>query len=62
MKKILTHLGLWDVKRNPPLRANGPPVEAFFIYNHSSAPSVDDDVIDADYAIETYLWKNPVYF
>ena len=22
IKKILTHLGLWDVKRKPPLRAN----------------------------------------
>ena len=29
VKKILTHLDLWDVRRKPPPRANGAPVEAF---------------------------------
>jgi hypothetical protein len=29
IKKILKHLGLWNVKRKPPPRANGPPPEAF---------------------------------
>jgi hypothetical protein len=28
IKKILKHLDLWDVKRKPPPRANGPPTEA----------------------------------
>jgi hypothetical protein len=54
IKKILKHLGLWDVKRKPPPRANGPPTEAIIIYDESSAPSADDYLIDADYPIETF--------
>ena len=48
VKKILKHLGLWDVKRKPPPRANGPPTEAIIIYDQSPAPSADDYLIDAD--------------
>ena len=48
MKKILKHLDLWDVKRKPPPCANGPPPEAFIIYDQSSAPSADDYLIDAE--------------
>ena len=55
IKKILKHLDLWDVKRKPPPCANGPAPEAFIIYDHSSAPSADDYLIDADYPMETYL-------
>jgi hypothetical protein len=55
IKKILKHLDLWDVKRKPPPCANGPPPEAFIIYDQSSAPSADDYIIDVDYPIETYL-------
>ena len=58
IKKILKHLDLWDVKRKPPPCANGPTPEAFIIYDQSSAPSVDDYLIDADYQIETNLKKN----
>jgi len=42
IKKILKHLDLWDVKRKPPPRANGPPTEAIIIYDQSPAPSADD--------------------
>ena len=42
VKKILKHLDLSDVKRKPPPCANGPPPEAFIIYDQSSSPSVDD--------------------
>ena len=49
IKKILKHLDLWDVKRKPPPCANGPPPEAFIIYDQSSAPSVNDYLIDADH-------------
>jgi hypothetical protein len=52
IKKILNHLGLWDVKRKPPPRANGPPTESFIIYDESSSPSADDYIIDADYPID----------
>jgi hypothetical protein len=55
IKKILKHLELWDVRRKPPARANGPPTEAFIIYDQSSSPGADDYIIDADYPIETYL-------
>jgi len=55
IKKILKHLDLWDVKRKPPPCANGPPTEAFIIYDESLSPSVDNYLIDADYPIEAYL-------
>ena len=48
MKKILEHLDLWDVKRKPPPRANGPLTESFIIYDESSSPSADDYIIDVD--------------
>ena len=48
VKKILKHLGLWDVKRKPPSRANSPPTESFIIYDESSSPSADDYLMDAD--------------
>ena len=49
VKKILKHLGLWDVKRKPPPQANSPPTESFIIYDEPSSPSTDDYIIDADY-------------
>ena len=42
VKKILKHLDLWDVKRKPSPRANGPPPEAFIICDESSSPGPDD--------------------
>ncbi len=54
IKKILKHLGLYDVKRKPPPRANGPPSDTFMIHDESSSPSADYYLIDADYPIETY--------
>lgn len=51
IKKILKHLGLWEVKRKPSPRANAPP----FIPDAYPIPSVDDYVIDADYPIEAYM-------
>ena len=42
VNKILKHLDLWDVKRKPPARANGPPPEAFIIFDDSPTPGVDD--------------------
>ncbi len=39
VKKILKHLDLWDVKRKPPARANGPPteVEELKIYENKNS-------------------------
>ena len=55
IKKILKQLDLWEVGRKPSPCANGPPPDAFIIYDQSSAPSVDDYLIDADYPLQTYL-------
>ncbi|CAB1082615.1 hypothetical protein D1AOALGA4SA_10217 [Olavius algarvensis Delta 1 endosymbiont] len=55
IRKILKHLGLWEVGRKPPARANSPPTETFIIYDESSSPSADDYIIDIDYPMETYL-------
>ena len=51
IKKILTHLGLWEVKRKPSPVANAPPI----IPDSYPIPSVDDYVIDPYYPIEAYL-------
>ena len=55
IKKILNHLGLWDVKHKPTPRANGPPTESFILYDESSLPNVDDYLIGANYPMETSL-------
>ncbi|MBC8434219.1 MAG: hypothetical protein H8D96_20105 [Desulfobacterales bacterium] len=51
IKKILKHLGLWEVKHKPSPRANAPP----FISDSYPMPSVDDYVIDPDYPVEAYF-------
>ena len=51
VKKILRHLGLWEVKRKPAPRANALPI----IPDSFPIPSVDDYEIDPDYLVETYL-------
>jgi len=39
IKKILKHLGLWDIKaRPPPKRANAPPPDIHTEYSHSQVP------------------------
>ena len=55
VKKMLNHLGLWNVKRKPPARANSPPTESFIIYDECSSPGADDYIIDADYPMDTCL-------
>jgi hypothetical protein len=64
LKKILNHLGLWDVKRRQTPRANSPPIESFIILDESSTPSAGDYIVDADrstlrlstgYSMETCL-------
>ena len=42
MKKILKHLGLWDVKRKPRPVANAPPIDVFHAYDEQPGPSADD--------------------
>ena len=42
IEKILKHLGSRHVKRKPPPKAHGPPIEGFIIYDDSPIPGVDD--------------------
>jgi len=51
IKKILKHLGLWEVRRKPLPRTNGPPL----IPDSYPAPSVDDYVIHPDTPVEAYF-------
>jgi hypothetical protein len=51
IKKILKHLGLWEVKRKPSPRSNGPPL----ILDAYPTPSVDDYVIDPDTPVQGYF-------
>jgi hypothetical protein len=55
IKKILNHLGLWDVKRKVPPKAHGPPIEAFILDDSRPIPCVEDYLIDPDYPVEAYL-------
>ncbi len=48
-KKILKHLGLWDVKRKPRPVANAPPVDVFPAYDEQPGPSSDDYIRDPEY-------------
>lgn len=51
VKKILEHLGLWEVKRTLIPVANGPPVYVLPAYDPPTAPTADD------LAILTFLLK-----
>jgi hypothetical protein len=55
IKKILNHLGLWDVKRKVPPKTHGPPIEAFILDDNSPIPCVEDYLIDPEYPVEAYL-------
>ncbi len=58
VKKILKHLDLWDVKRKPPPCANGPPPEAFIIYDESSSPSADDYITPLEAGLKSPFKKS----
>jgi hypothetical protein len=42
IKKILKHLGLWDMKQKPRPTANAPPIDVFPVYDEQPGPSIDD--------------------
>ena len=58
MKKILKHLGLWDVKRKPRPVANAPPIDVFPAYDEQPGPSADDYIRDPDLPCRSLLLKN----
>jgi len=55
MKKILKHLGLWDVKHKPRPVANAPPIDVFPTYDDQPGPSSDEYIQDSQYAAEAYF-------
>jgi hypothetical protein len=44
IRKILKHLGLWEIKQRPPPRANAPPTKTYIDYTDSQIPSYEDDL------------------
>jgi len=55
IKKILQHLGLWDVKRKPRPVAHGPPIDIFPAYEDPPGPSADDYISDPQYPADAYF-------
>jgi hypothetical protein len=55
IKKILNHLGLWDVKRKLRPPTNAPPIDVFTAYDEQPCPSTDDYIRDLDYPAEAYF-------
>jgi hypothetical protein len=57
IRKILTHLGLWQSKARPRPVAHGPPDLAAAPFNDWLAPSADDYLTDPLYPDEAHFWK-----
>ncbi len=56
IRKILKHLGLWDVKRKLPPRAHGPPFNDDSLeYDETPGPDVDAYNTDPQYPVEAYF-------
>jgi len=54
IKKILKHLGLWEVKARPPPRVNASPPDVYIDYSDFQVPPCEDYLYrDPDYPIET---------
>jgi len=56
IKKILKHLGLWEIKQRPPPKASGPPKarEYSIDYSVSQVPGSDNWLYMAPQHPETY--------
>ena len=55
VKKILKHLGLWDLKARPLPKSNAPPQNVHIDYSVSQVPPCDENLYsDPDYPIEVY--------
>jgi len=55
IKKILMHLGLWNVKRKPNPLANAPPINIFPAYDDQPGPSADEYIQDPQYPADAYF-------
>ena len=55
IKKILKHLGLWDIKARPPPKATATPADFHTDYSNSQIPPCEDYLYcDPEYSIEAY--------
>jgi len=55
IKKILKHLGLWDIKARPPPKATATPPDFHIDYSVSQVPLCEDYLFhDPEYPIEAY--------
>ena len=55
IKKILNHLGLWDVKARPPPRVKTPSVTIYLDYSDFQLSSPDPFYPDTDYPMDSYV-------
>jgi len=55
IRKILMHLGLWNVMRKPHPVANAPPIDVFPSYDDPPGPSTDEYIQDPQYPAEAYF-------
>ena len=55
IKKILKHLGLWDIKQKPSPVANAPPIDVFPVYDEQPGSGTDDYIVDPEYPAEAYF-------
>jgi hypothetical protein len=53
IKKILKHVGLWEVKLRPQPRANSPP--SILVTDYANIQSTEQHYCDPDYPFEAYL-------
>jgi hypothetical protein len=53
VKKILKHVGLWDVQKRPPSRSNSPP--SILVTDYADIQSTEQQYCDPEYPFEAYL-------
>jgi hypothetical protein len=55
IEKILQHVGLWEVKTRPPLKAHAPPADPPIDYTDAHIQYGNDDYSDPEYPFEAYI-------
>ena len=58
VKKILKHLDLWGIKRNPMPVGNAPPFDVFPVYDDPPGSIADVYMINTDYPAYALFKKN----
>jgi len=55
IRKILKHLGFWDVKCKLQPVAHAPPKDVVPAYDEQPGPGAEDYVVDPDYPVEAHF-------